>query len=124
MPSFQDFRQVSFLIFSYNNLNIRFNFFRHRLLIRECWWTYPGAEAADGWHPVITSNVELVAVEPQAVVHLNPPSPGWINQADCVDMDCDGPKVRESWEWGCKITRAGQVRAWGRAVLSDCYVVR
>ena len=54
----------------------------------------PRDGAADAWHPVITTNIELVQVDPKARVFLNPPDPAWINHEDCIDMDCDGPKVR------------------------------
>lgn len=60
-----------------------------------------GAEAADAWHPVTTTNIELVQVERKARVFFNPASPEWINQADCIDMDCDGPKVRTMWSLIC-----------------------
>lgn len=35
----------------------------------------------------------MVNVAMEAKVHLYGPSASWINQADCIDMDCDGPKV-------------------------------
>lgn len=38
-------------------------------------------------------NIEKVDVDAGSLAYLDPPNPGWINQADCIDMDCDGPKV-------------------------------
>jgi len=34
-----------------------------------------------------------VEVDGDSMVRLQPPNPAWLNQADCIDMDCDGPKV-------------------------------
>ncbi len=52
------------------------------------------AHAADGWHPVTLQSMELVGVDADSMVRLQPPNPDWLNQADCIDMDCDGPKVQ------------------------------
>jgi hypothetical protein len=55
----------------------------------------PSAIAADAWHPMTLREIELVEVDKESLVRLQPPSPAWINQADCIDMDCDGPRVRQ-----------------------------
>ena len=54
----------------------------------------PSANAADAWHPMSLRKIELVAVDWESLALLQPPNPAWINQADCIDMDCDGPRVR------------------------------
>ncbi len=54
------------------------------------------AHAADGWHPVSLQSMELVGVDGDSMVRLQPPNPDWLNQADCIDMDCDGPKVQST----------------------------
>lgn len=51
------------------------------------------SDAADGIHPMTVQSVELVNVDGDSLVRLQPPNPVWLNQADCIDMDCDGPKV-------------------------------
>ena len=49
--------------------------------------------AADAWHPISLSRVEFVSVDFQSRVYIQAPNPAWLNQADCIDMDCDGPNV-------------------------------
>lgn len=34
----------------------------------------------------------LSQVADKSLFEIAPPNKGWINQADCIDMDCDGPK--------------------------------
>ena len=53
-----------------------------------------GQKAADSWHPMSLSGVELTGVDPKSLAWLQPASPAWLNPADCIDMDCDGPRVR------------------------------
>lgn len=52
-----------------------------------------GGGAADAWGPLLLKSIETVNVAMEAKVNLYGPNPSWINQADCIDMDCDGPKV-------------------------------
>jgi hypothetical protein len=54
----------------------------------------PGAVAADAWHPVSLRQTETVEVERESMVYLQLPNPRWLSGSDCIDMDCDGPKVR------------------------------
>jgi hypothetical protein len=56
----------------------------------------PSATAADAWHPVSLRGIELSGVDRESLARLPPPSPSWLNQADCIDMDCDGPRVRHA----------------------------
>jgi hypothetical protein len=49
--------------------------------------------AADTWHPVNVSNLQFLNVDEASKAYLQRSNPGWINQGDCIDMDCDGPKV-------------------------------
>jgi hypothetical protein len=51
------------------------------------------SHAADGVHPMTIQSVELINVDGDSLVRLQPPNPSWLNRADCIDMDCDGPKV-------------------------------
>jgi hypothetical protein len=51
------------------------------------------AFAADAWHPVYLKQIELIDVDFKSTVYLHPPDPKWLNSGDCIDMDCDGPKV-------------------------------
>jgi hypothetical protein len=51
------------------------------------------ATAADAWHPMSLLQTEMVDVDVESMVYLQSPSPTWINAQDCIDMDCDGPKV-------------------------------
>lgn len=46
----------------------------------------------DGNHPVVLSNIEKVSVDAGSLVHFQLGPAKWINQADCIDMDCDGPR--------------------------------
>ena len=55
----------------------------------------PGANAADAWHPVSLSRIELVNVETESNIYLQRTNPGWLSGQDCIDMDCDGPKARK-----------------------------
>ena len=57
----------------------------------------PGALAADAWHPVSLRQTEMVDVEFESVIYLQRPNPGWLSGQDCIDMDCDGPKVRNRY---------------------------
>ena len=50
--------------------------------------------AADTWHPINVSGLQLVSVDDASKAYLQKGNPAWINQGDCIDMDCDGPKVR------------------------------
>eukprot|EP00961_Rhodomonas_salina_P088399 1188685-Rhodomonas_salina.3 len=78
----------------------------------------PSAGMADGWHPLTLKNMELVNVAMEAKIRmsgtsiahpqgnqvlLQPPNPSWINQADCIDMDCDGPKVHANPSWSSAV---------------------
>ncbi len=54
----------------------------------------PGAGAADAWHPVSLRQIEIVDVEVESKIYFQLPNPGWLSGQDCIDMDCDGPKVR------------------------------
>ena len=38
------------------------------------------------------TSVTWVDVATNSKVYFHPPNPSWINEEDCVDMDCDGPK--------------------------------
>jgi hypothetical protein len=50
------------------------------------------AAQPDGNHPVVLSNIEKVDVDDDSLVHFELGPAKWINQADCIDMDCDGPR--------------------------------
>jgi cysteine-rich repeat protein len=39
-----------------------------------------------------TKKIEKINMEDQSVLFFPDPKPSWINQADCIDMDCDGLK--------------------------------
>ena len=54
----------------------------------------PGANAADAWHPLSLRQTELDGVELESYIYFERPNPGWLSGQDCIDMDCDGPKVR------------------------------
>jgi hypothetical protein len=51
-----------------------------------------GSEA-DGSHPVVLRNVQRHEVEEASLAHFKLGPAAWINQADCIDMDCDGECV-------------------------------
>jgi hypothetical protein len=53
----------------------------------------PTARAADAWHPMSVREMEVVRVDADSVVRFPGPDSGWLNQDDCIDMDCDGPRV-------------------------------
>ena len=53
-----------------------------------------GANAADAWHPTSLRKIELVSVDFESYIYLDRGNPGWLSGSDCIDMDCDGPKVR------------------------------
>jgi len=46
--------------------------------------------AADARHPTHTMGIEMVRVTEGSEVALHKPKAAWVNQADCIDMDCDG----------------------------------
>ena len=46
----------------------------------------------DNCPPMLTKNIVLINVHSASKTQLSDPDPSWINQADCVDMDCDGMK--------------------------------
>ena len=52
--------------------------------------TNPGF--ADVFHPVYTQGISLFNVDRDKLIYIRPPDLSWVNPADCVDMDCDGPK--------------------------------
>jgi hypothetical protein len=52
--------------------------------------TYKGQ--SDTAHPVHVSGMTLTNVDDNSKMYLYDPDPLWINQQDCVDMDCDGLK--------------------------------
>ncbi|KAJ1475672.1 hypothetical protein T484DRAFT_1827474 [Baffinella frigidus] len=52
----------------------------------------PSAGQADSSLSTTTRRLEVSAVPRDAIARMHHPSPSWINQADCIDMDCDGPK--------------------------------
>jgi hypothetical protein len=45
---------------------------------------------ADGFHPTVLRDVQTVEVEKASLTHFKLGPSAWINQADCIDMDCDG----------------------------------
>ena len=47
--------------------------------------------APDASHPLYSTNAEMVRVaHGESTVGLVKSDPGWIDQSDCIDMDCDG----------------------------------
>lgn len=50
-------------------------------------------KSADSWSPISLSQLKFVMVDEDSRIYFPGPNPGWLNQADCIDMDCDGPKV-------------------------------
>jgi len=46
--------------------------------------------AADARHPTHTMDIEMVRVMEGSEVAMHLPNAKWVNQADCIDMDCDG----------------------------------
>jgi hypothetical protein len=53
----------------------------------------PEARATDAWHPVSLRQTEMVRVDYESAIYLQRPNPKWLSGQDCIDMDCDGPKV-------------------------------
>jgi hypothetical protein len=50
----------------------------------------------DANHPIYIQNASIVNSNTNSSVYLFSPNPAWINPTDCVDMDCDGPRVIKS----------------------------
>jgi len=61
-----------------------------RANLRDYAFSAPPDKNADSHAPLHTKLVELVNVEEDSVALMVDPNPEWINQADCIDMDCDG----------------------------------
>jgi hypothetical protein len=55
----------------------------------------PKSHTADAWHPLSLDHTERVDVEFESTIYLQSPNPDWLNDHDCIDMDCDGPKARK-----------------------------
>ena len=53
---------------------------------------FPSSSSADSSLATTVRAVQMVNTDEDARVRLYRPSPNWINQADCIDMDCDGPR--------------------------------
>jgi hypothetical protein len=49
-------------------------------------------DSPDATHPGSFASVEIVDTQSDSLAKMEPPQAGWIQIADCVDMDCDGPK--------------------------------
>eukprot|EP00735_Rhodelphis_limneticus_P009645 TRINITY_DN2840_c1_g2::TRINITY_DN2840_c1_g2_i1::g.6132::m.6132 TRINITY_DN2840_c1_g2::TRINITY_DN2840_c1_g2_i1::g.6132 ORF type:complete len:2077 (-),score=567.85,sp/Q86WI1/PKHL1_HUMAN/31.35/0.0,sp/Q86WI1/PKHL1_HUMAN/29.80/3e-30,G8/PF10162.4/8.7e-26,Beta_helix/PF13229.1/3.9,Beta_helix/PF13229.1/2.6,Beta_helix/PF13229.1/0.35,DUF1049/PF06305.6/0.19 TRINITY_DN2840_c1_g2_i1:1087-7215(-) len=49
-------------------------------------------KSADAMHPMFMSNTTLLNVSVDVIAYMFDPDPDWVNLADCIDMDCDGPK--------------------------------
>lgn len=47
-------------------------------------------ESPDATHPHEFERIEMVQVEPDSIARFRSPNPSWINQDDCIDMDCPG----------------------------------
>ncbi len=52
-----------------------------------------GANAADAWHPTSLRATEFIGVDFESYIYMDRGNPGWLSGSDCIDMDCDGPKV-------------------------------